>query len=75
MRLKDKIAIVTGGASGFGKGIVEKFIQQGAKVVIADVNIVVIVVIEHDRLYNMLPYWYSISFKSNVTFLVPIVIM
>ena len=39
MRLKDKIAIVTGGASGFGKGIVEKFIQQGAKVVIADVNI------------------------------------
>ena len=39
MRLKDKIAIVTGGASGFGKGIVEKFIQQGAKVVIADINI------------------------------------
>ena len=39
MRLKDKIAIVTGGASGFGEGIVKKFIEQGAKVVIADLNI------------------------------------
>ncbi len=38
MRLKDKIVIVTGGASGFGKGIVEKFIQEGAKVAIADIN-------------------------------------
>ena len=38
MRLKDKVVIVTGGASGFGRGIVEKFIEEGAKVVIADVN-------------------------------------
>ena len=38
MRLKNKIAIVTGGASGFGKGIVKKFISEGAKVVIADLN-------------------------------------
>ena len=38
MRLKNKTAIVTGGASGFGKGIVEKFVKEGAKVVIADVN-------------------------------------
>ncbi|MAH89384.1 MAG: 3-oxoacyl-ACP reductase [Pelagibacterales bacterium] len=38
MRLKNKIAIVTGGASGFGKGIVERFVKEGAKVVIADVN-------------------------------------
>ena len=38
MRLKDKVVIVTGGASGFGRGIVEKFIKEGAKVVIADIN-------------------------------------
>ena len=38
MRLKDKTAIVTGGASGFGKGIVAKFIAEGAHVMIADRN-------------------------------------
>ncbi|KRR08957.1 3-ketoacyl-ACP reductase [Bradyrhizobium jicamae] len=36
MRLKDKIAIVTGGGSGFGEGIVRKFVEEGARVVIAD---------------------------------------
>ena len=38
MRLKNKIAIVTGGGSGFGAGIVKKFIKEGAKVVVADIN-------------------------------------
>jgi len=38
MRLKGKSAVVTGGASGFGAGIVRAFIKQGAKVVIADIN-------------------------------------
>lgn len=37
-RLQDKVAIVTGGASGFGKGIATKFVQEGAKVVIADLS-------------------------------------
>ena len=39
MRLKNKIAIVTGGGSGFGAGIVKKFSQEGAKVVVADINL------------------------------------
>lgn len=38
MRLKEKIAIVTGGASGFGAGIVRKFHEEGAHVIIADIN-------------------------------------
>jgi 3-oxoacyl-[acyl-carrier protein] reductase len=36
MRLSGKIAIVTGGASGFGEGIVRKFVAEGARVVVAD---------------------------------------
>jgi len=35
-QLHNKIAIVTGGAAGFGEGIVRLFVQQGARVVIAD---------------------------------------
>ena len=38
MRLKGKTAIVTGGASGFGKGIVTAFLREGAQVMIADIN-------------------------------------
>ena len=39
MKLNKKIAIITGGASGFGAGIVKKFTKEGAMVVIADVNL------------------------------------
>lgn len=38
-RLEGKTAIVTGGASGFGAGIVRKFAAEGARVMIADINI------------------------------------
>ena len=38
MRLKDKVAIVTGAASGFGRGIAELYAAEGAKVVCADLN-------------------------------------
>lgn len=38
MRLEGKTAIVTGGASGFGAGIVRKFAAEGAKVMIVDLN-------------------------------------
>src|SRR5690348_4937139 len=37
-RLAGKVAIVTGGASGFGAGIASQFVAEGAKVMIADLN-------------------------------------
>jgi len=39
MQLKDKIAIVTGAASGIGKEIARQFVEQGAKVAIADLDL------------------------------------
>ena len=38
MRLQGKAAIVTGAASGFGAGIAKKFVAEGARVLIADLN-------------------------------------
>ena len=39
MRLQDKVAIVTGAASGMGKEIALRFAEEGAKVVAADLNL------------------------------------
>ena len=38
MRLKDKVAVVTGAGSGFGAGIARRFAAEGAAVVVADIN-------------------------------------
>lgn len=37
-RLEGKVAIVTGAASGFGRGIATKFTAEGAKVIVADLS-------------------------------------
>lgn len=39
-RLQDKVAIVTGAASGIGKAIVQRFSSEGAHVIVADINAV-----------------------------------
>ena len=35
---KDKVAVVTGAASGMGRGLAERFAREGMKVVLADVE-------------------------------------
>ena len=39
MRLDGLVAVVTGGASGIGEGIVTRFAEEGARVVVADIDV------------------------------------
>ena len=39
MKLQDKVAIVTGGARGSGAAIVERYVAEGARVVVADISL------------------------------------
>ena len=38
MRLKDRVTVITGGAAGIGRATAERFAEEGARVIICDVN-------------------------------------
>lgn len=48
MRLDGKTAIITGGAQGFGEGIVRRFVEEGARVMVADIQGEAAMAVAHD---------------------------
>lgn len=64
MELKNKVAIVTGGASGLGKAIVEMLLQNGSKVAILDINSVLLDSLEENE--NLLKISCDITQENKI---------
>jgi len=70
MRLRDKVAIVTGAGSGIGKATVERFVKEGATVVLADINEESINALEKEYKSSVLAVCTDVSSQEDVQNLV-----
>lgn len=74
MRLKDKVAIVTGGGGGIGEGIANCLAREGANVVIADINFdsayKVVTKVEESYGIKGFPFFVDIKKSENVSLMV-----
>ena len=59
LELKDKVILVTGSGQGLGKGIVEEFLKEGAKVVVTDMN--------EERMNKTIEIFRGVYGKENIS--------
>ena len=73
--LNNRVAVVTGGAQGFGLAVTERFIDAGAKVVIWDIDEEAINIKDHEPSEFFFSHWteskFPILLTSKTTFEVP----
>lgn len=66
MKLRNKIAVVTGGARGIGRAIAERYAQEGARVIIADLLIKEAEQVAHDIGGSALAVAVDVSRNSSI---------
>ena len=65
-RLEGKVAVITGGASGIGEGTVRRFIAEGAKCVIADIQHDLAVSLAQELGENAIAFQLDVADESQV---------
>lgn len=66
MRLKDRVAIVTGGGRGIGEATCQRFVEEGAKVIVADIDFDVATEVANEINSNV-DQAAAVPFRLNVT--------
>ncbi|MER1941823.1 SDR family oxidoreductase [Castellaniella sp. FW104-16D08] len=65
-QLEGKVAIVTGSGSGFGEGVAKSYAQEGAKVIVADINLAAAERVAHEIGHSALAVQVDITKAADV---------